>query len=150
MKGNHFIVEPGNGKLIIFDLSPEGLYCYKITEDPHYTFIENVSDNMEEFTLNQMKKAKEARRALEMVGCPYEQDFEKILHAHLVQNCPVTTTDIRIAQQLFGQHLTSLKGKTTWSTPPEVRMDYVEVPNKIYERNKSILLMIDLMSMNGL
>ena len=54
MTGNHFMVDPGNDKLIIFDLSPDGLYYYKITEDTLYTFI-----------------------ALEMVGCPSEQDLEK-------------------------------------------------------------------------
>ena len=47
MKGNHFMVDPGNGKLFAFDLSPEGLYVYKITEDPHYMFIESVYENME-------------------------------------------------------------------------------------------------------
>ena len=41
-----------------FDLSPEGLYYYKITEDPRYTFIETVSDNMEGFISSQVKKAK--------------------------------------------------------------------------------------------
>ena len=58
MKGNHFMADPGNGKLIIFDLSPEGLYYYKITEDPHYTFIETVSDKMEEFTPFKSRKPK--------------------------------------------------------------------------------------------
>ena len=73
-----------------------------------------------------------------------------MLRAHLIQNCPVTTTYLRIAQQLFGLHLASLKGKTTWSTPPAVRIDYVEVLNEIYKRNKSVLLMMDIMSVNGL
>ena len=81
------------------------------------------------FTPSQIKKAKEARSVLEMVDCPCEQDFEQMLHSHLIQNFPVTATDIRIAQQLFGPHIASLKCKTTQSTPPAVRMDYVEVPN---------------------
>ena len=61
MKGNHFMVDPGNGKLIMFDLSSVGVYYYKITEDPWYTFIETVSDKMEEFTPSQIKKAKGAK-----------------------------------------------------------------------------------------
>ena len=85
-----------------------------------------------------------------MVGCPSGQDFEKTLCAGLVHNYPVMTTDIRIAQQLFGLYLASLKGKPTWSTPAAVRMDYVEVPNEIFERNKLVLLIIDIMSVNGL
>ena len=60
------------------------------------------------------------------------------------------TTDIRIAQQLFGLYLASLKGKTTWSTPPAMRMDYVEMSNEIYNRVKLVLLMIDIMSGNRL
>ena len=150
MNGNHFMIDPANGKLIIFNLSPEGLYYYKITEYPHYTFIETVSDNMEEFTMIQIKKALEARKVLEMVGCQSEQDFEKMLWGRLIQNCPVTTTDLRIAQQLFGPHIAFLKGKTMQITPPAVRMDCVEVPNEIYERNKLILFVMDIMSVNGL
>ena len=65
-----------------------------------------------------------------MVGCLLEQDFEKMIHVHLIHNCHIANTDKRAAQQLFGPHITSLKGKTTWITPPAVRMDHVEVPNK--------------------
>ena len=68
MEGNHFMVDQGNGKLIVLDLSPEGLYSYKITKYPHYIFIETVTDNMEGFTLTQIKKATEARSAFEMVN----------------------------------------------------------------------------------
>ena len=60
------------------------------------------------------------------------------------------TTDIRIAQQLFGPHLAFLKDKTTQSKSPAARINYVDMPNEIYERKKLVLLMIDIMSVNGL
>ena len=60
-----------------------------------------------------------------MVRCPSEQDFGKMLGACPIPNCQVMTTDIKIAQQFFDLHQASLKVKSTWSTPPAVRMGYV-------------------------
>ena len=68
-----------------------------------------------------------------MKGCSSEQDLEKMSYMQQLSSYDHINED---GMQLYGPLLTSLKGKTTWSKPPAVKIDNVQVPNKIYERNK--------------
>ena len=47
---------------------------------------------------------------------------------NLIQNCPITTDDIKNAHKMNGPDIASLKGKTVRWTLPAICSDYIHVP----------------------
>ena len=45
-----------------------------------------------------------------------------------VQNCPIRIEDIKIAQNIFGPDMATLKGKSTRRKPKAVLEDWIELP----------------------
>ena len=142
--GNTFIVyvsdEPHTWTFIE---SEEGLFYYDLNgkssighDDKalaHYACVETVSENMQGYTHRQVKYAKRAREGLELVGFPSLCDYEAMVCLPMIKNCPLTIADIKIAQDVYGPDIPSLKGKTVCWQPPAVVTDYIQVPPEIYE-----------------
>ena len=42
-----------------------------------------------------------------------------------IKNCPITLQDIKIAEQIFGKNINTLKGKTVRNKPIPVIQDYI-------------------------
>ena len=68
----------------------------------------------------------------------------------LIPNCPVMVHDIDNANRIFSPDLTNLRGKTTRTKPDHVRVDYVEIPWDFVELHKHVMLVADIMFVNGL
>ncbi len=144
--GNTFIVYvPGQPYPWSFTQSKEGLFYYDLNEKPftghtdkalaQYACVETVFENMQGYTRRQEKNAKRARDGLELVGFPSIRDFQSMVRLPLIKNCPLTIADIKIAQDVYGPDIPSLKGKTVRQQPPSVVTDYIQIPPEIYERN---------------
>lgn len=67
---------------------------------------------------------------------------------NLVHNCPVTPRAIRNTNHVFGPDVASLQGKMV--QPSRVKPSFITIPPEIYERNWSVLLVADIMFVNGL
>ncbi len=76
--------------------------------------------------------------------------YEAMVRLPMIKNCPLTLADIKIAQDVYGPDIPSLKGKTVRQQPPSVVTDYVQVPPEIYERNQEIIVVSDLTFVSGL
>ena len=70
-----------------------------------------------------------------------------IKHLH---DCPITTSDISTADDIFGPNLGSLKGKTPTRPNAHVRGSTDGVPIEIMERHKRTVLAIDIMFVNSI
>ncbi|KAG7373397.1 hypothetical protein IV203_034121 [Nitzschia inconspicua] len=68
----------------------------------------------------------------------------------MIANNPVTTKDIELAERIFGQDISALKGKTTRPKPVHVVEDYIAIPPELIESQQQITLCIDAMKVNGL
>ena len=79
-----------------------------------------------------------AKRAQELqikIRRPSTKDYLQILNTNALLNCPMTTRDVWAAEDIFGQDIGSLKGKTTdirhqWLKPqcqpyPEQSLDNI-------------------------
>ena len=67
-----------------------------------------------------------------------------------IQNCPVTITDVDLAEKIFGKDIASLKGKTTRSKPAPVVQDIVDIPHKLIAAQHDVDLCFDTMYINEL
>ena len=72
--------------------------------------LNTVLDNREGFTRREYKGAREARRAMYLLGFPLERDFDNMVCSNMIINCPVTSSDVKMAKLIFGPDITSLKG----------------------------------------
>ena len=66
-----------------------------------------------------------------------------------VHNCPIRIEDIKIAQNIFGPDMATLKGKSTRKKQKPVLEDWIELPKEILEKHSKIELCIDVMYING-
>jgi hypothetical protein len=97
-----------------------------------------------------VEKAKQARELYHALGILSLQDFRAILQMNVITNNPVTTKDIKIAEEIFGPDIGSLKGKTTKRKPVLVVNDYINIPQELTIKQQDVTLCIDEMKVNGL
>ena len=63
----------------------------------------------------------------------------------MISNCPVTRSDILAAEEIFGTNVEALDGKTTRSKSFTVHKNVVNIPARIVERYKNVILSADIM-----
>ncbi len=68
----------------------------------------------------------------------------------LITNCPVTVQDIENANRIFGPDLVNLRGKTIRTKPEHVHIEYLQIPWDSVELHKYVMLMADVLFVNGL
>ena len=98
----------------------------------------------------QFERAKRARDHYHALGTPSSHDFKAILRMNIIANNPVTTKDIKIAEQIFGQDIGSLKGKTTRTKPVPVVNNYIKIPEELIMKQQNVILCIDGIKVNEL
>jgi hypothetical protein len=109
-------------------------------EDAANMLVQMVHGNDKGYTMRETLRAKEARRAMGMIGCPSEQDFKGMVRANMICNCPINANDITNARNIWGPDLASIRGKTVQRTPAPVITVYVAVPRSIIDRNKTVTM----------
>ena len=68
----------------------------------------------------------------------------------MINNCPITTSDITNAQAIFGLDLASMQDKMVRRTPVPVAVDYVAVTwSLLVERNRVITMTKDVFFVDG-
>ena len=74
-----------------FQLSPNRLYCFDVTDQENIVLLINtVSENRERFTRWQYEGAREARRVIHLLGFTSDRDFGNMVRSNMILNCPVT------------------------------------------------------------
>jgi hypothetical protein len=130
-----------------------GLYIYNPflkEEDNNYQFVNAVEENKLFYTSRQFERAKRARELYNTLGTPSLKDFKTIIQMNFIKDNPVTIEDVNIAENIFGQDIGSLKGKTTRKKPLPVVSDYIEIPRALMEAQRDVVLCMDTMNINGL
>jgi hypothetical protein len=112
-------------------------------------FVQTVRGNYEGYTKQEVLQAKEARRGQAMLGNPSEKDYQGLVSGNLINNCPISSSNVSNARAIFGPDLASVRGKTVRKKPAPVVTDYVAVPHTLVEANKVITLAADIFFVNG-
>jgi hypothetical protein len=112
--------------------------------------MNTVRGNFEGYTLYEVERAGEARCIQGMIANPTEREFAGMVQKQLLTNCPVTIHDIDNANQIFGPDLANLMRKATRTKPERVRVEYVQIPWDFVQLQKYVMLVADVMFVNGL
>ena len=112
--------------------------------------VETITENRKNYSNQQYECAKQARKLYHGLGAPSVKIFKGIICANMIKNCPITIEDINNAEDIFGQDISYLKGKTTRRNLTPTRKDEIKIPNELSEKHKNIKLHIDKMYINGI
>jgi hypothetical protein len=75
--------------------------------------VETVASKKSRYTNEDYSRAVLAHQLQIRVGHPSTKDFLWIVARNQLPNCPITRNDILAAEDIFGQSIGSLNGKTT-------------------------------------
>jgi hypothetical protein len=118
------------------------LYVFKpntTIEAENAQMLNTVEENKTFFTERQFQRAKRAHHLFHALGKPWINDFKAMICMNTINNNPVTTNDIKIAEKMFGPDIGTLNGKTTRHKLLPVVNDYIEM----------VILCMDEMKVNG-
>ena len=125
--GDFFLVHLSNDRVICFQRLSNNLYAYKperkVPQRTRLQLLNTMDENKSFYTQRQFDQAKRARDLYHALGTPSIEDFKAMLRMNTVANNPVTTEDVKIAEQIFGNNIGALKGKTTRRKPLPVVSD---------------------------
>ena len=76
------------------------------------SFVQTVRGSYEGYKKWEVLRAKEARRAQALLGNPSEKDYRGMVSSNMIENCPISTSDVSNARAIFGPDLPSVRGKT--------------------------------------
>ena len=102
--------------------------------------VNTIDKNKMFFTQKQYQRAKKARELFHALGTPSIKDFKNVIITNAIANNPVNQEDIDLAQQIFGEDIGSLKGKTTRKKPLPVARDYITIPSELTLNQKDVIL----------
>ena len=91
------------------------MYVFKPTikkKNNKVALVNTIEENKLFFTQRQYQRARRARELYHALGTPSIKDFKSIITTNAISDNPVNTEDIELAQQIFGEDIGSLKGKT--------------------------------------
>mmetsp|Transcript_9738 Transcript_9738/g.19457 ORF Transcript_9738/g.19457 Transcript_9738/m.19457 type:complete len:385 (+) Transcript_9738:661-1815(+) len=134
---------------IIFNCLPSRLYGHWV-RSAVVCLIDKVDSIAIVYAPRQVVAAKSARHAMSMMGSPSSDTFKLMMRNNLVKNCPLTLESIKIADNVFGPDVAPLQGKMAQQKPDRVDPVYVDIPLEILTCNLDVVVVADLMFVNGL
>ncbi len=142
-----------NEGIIEFKPSTWGLHYHNVS-DPESNIklilMNTVRGNFEGYTCHKVKRAREAQRIQGMIANPTEREFAGMVHEQLLTNCPATVNDVDNANRIFGPVVANLRGKGTTTKLECVQVQYVQIPLNFVQLHKYVMLVADVMFVNGL
>ena len=150
-----------NGKVFKFEQFSNGLYGMVQVEKnndtkndvENYSMIQTVKQNMELFNKKAISKADESLNIQEYIGWPGTETYKSYINDSHINNCPVTSDDVRRARAIYGEPTPLLQGRMTRIKPitaPTVTREVREVLKPEFLKNiGSIKLFADIFYVNG-
>ena len=90
------------------------LVCINLTQGINSSLLSNaVSDTKEGFIYRKIKGAEVARSIYVTLIYPSDKDHKWVFCSNQIKNCLVTVQDVEVAQNVWGNNIASLNGKTT-------------------------------------
>lgn len=149
--GNQFLVHRGDGTARVFRPTRKGLYASQVLGSRNEVMmVSTVKDNLGAYTRREIKRATEARRLMQIIGRPSEQQLRRILDQNQLRNCGIHSQDVNNARNIFGPDAGSLRGKTVRRSEPHVDLVQRPIPDGILERHREATVCFDVMYVSNI
>jgi hypothetical protein len=140
-----FIVTRDGGPILEFGPSPEGLYYYDFLksvkrQEEKAMIVDTMEELQRNYTRREREGADRARRLYVIVGRPLSETFKDMLNKGLILNNPVTVSDYKNAESIYGKDLGTIKGKTVRIKPEHVSVDL----RSFLKERRTLVLSVDL------
>ena len=99
-----------------------------------------VSQNELKYTKREVAEAKEAAKAVRILAFPSDKDTIQFIRAGST-NAPISADAVYRKSDIYGADIPALKGKSTQSTPPAVKPEYL----RTHEAQVPQVLHVDIM-----
>jgi hypothetical protein len=96
MKPGHFVIHSDQGDIAVRNngIGMPYLDVRELEAEVALCFVQTVRGNMEGYTAHEIEDARAARVAQAMLGHPTDPDFLGMVCANLIDNCPITESDV--------------------------------------------------------
>jgi hypothetical protein len=140
-----------DGSIIEFTPSATGLYKHKLETNESirdmWSLLSTVNERALTYTKRAYKRAMLASKFQNIIMGPDIRRLQNVIIQQLA-DCPITKADIQAADNIFGQNLGSLKGKTV--RRPNIHVDggVDPIPTDVIRLCNDITIAIDIMFVN--
>lgn len=112
--------------------------------------VSTIKENLQQHSKCDKLRAAQARKMQVIIGRPKIKDFMSYLDKNLIPISPITSDDAQTAYNIYGQEVSSLKGKITRRKGEHVPSRIINIPFQIMEKYQKITLCINNMFVNSL
>ena len=91
-----------------------------------------------------------AKRFSHALGYPLVVKLKTIIETNVIQDNPITESDIKLMECLYGPDIPTIKGKTTRQHPHKLVSNVVSIPHKLHDTQHDVCLYIDIMYVYGM
>ena len=85
-----------------------------------------------------------------MLGYPSVVELKTIIKTNAIWDNPVTKSNAKLMEHLFGPDIPTIKGKTTRRCPHQLVSSMVSIPHQLCDAQHDACLYIDIMYVNGM
>jgi hypothetical protein len=115
----------------------------------HVFATKMVKKQKDSFSKRDVQRAEVAQKLHNATGPMSLKDYIKAVSTGQITNCPVTPSDIKVVEIIFGLNKMCLRGKTTRQTTKQVRIEPIPLPLSISEKYREVTLAADIIFVGG-
>ena len=75
--------------------------------------VQTIEENTKFLTPKEIAQTNVAKQLLHVLGYPLVVNIKTIIKTNAIQDIPVTKSDLKLMEHLFGPDIPTIKGKTT-------------------------------------
>ena len=112
--------------------------------------VQTIEENAKFLTPKEIAQANVAKSLLHTLHYPLVVDLKTIIKMNAIHDNPITKSDIKLMECLYGPDIPTVKGKTTRQCPHKLVSNMVLIPHKLHDTQYDVCLYIDIMYVNGM
>ena len=109
-----------------------------------------IEENAKFLTTKEIAQADVANQLLHALGYPSVVNLKTTIKTNVIWDNPVTESDIKLMEHLYGPDIPTVKGKTSRQCPHKLVRDVVFIPHELHDTQCNVWLYIDIMYINGI
>ena len=101
-------------------------------------------------TPKEISQANVDKELFHALGYPLVVDLKTIIKMNVIQDNPITKSNLKLMEHLFGPNIPTIKGITTRQCPHQLVSDMVSIPHELHDTQHDVCLYIDIRYINGM